>query len=118
MHRVQLRPLRQSWGYFSSMKSAILILLAVFTLLAGTIHSASVYVLHDTTVAQATYAVRKVSKAVQRQGHDVLTERQGYDFMISLARRTGGRCPRRNWPSCSKISATSTRGIIKPTSRE
>ncbi len=67
------------------MKSLSFVLIVAVVFFVETVPAATIYVLHDATVPQAAYAARKVSKAVQVQGHQVLPQRQGYDFMISLA---------------------------------
>ncbi len=47
--------------------------------------NASVSILHDEDRAQAAYAARKLTVALQERGYEVTRKRTGYDHLISLA---------------------------------
>src|SRR5690606_22237534 len=61
---------------------SVLLLLGV---VGGAVRAERVYVLHDAAVPQVAYAARKLAEALEETGHEVLSERAGYERLISLA---------------------------------
>lgn len=49
------------------------------------VRAEKVYILHDSAVPQAAYAARKLSEALKDENHVVLSDRAGYDVLVSLA---------------------------------
>lgn len=52
---------------------------------AGAVHAERVHILHDSAVPQAAYAARRLGSALSARGHVVLSERDGYERLVSLA---------------------------------
>ncbi len=51
----------------------------------GAVRAEQVYLLHDPELPQAAYAARRLSAALVKEGHTVLSQRNGYERLISLA---------------------------------
>src|SRR5690606_36795680 len=60
-----------------------LVLLFVFT--ASAAWAERVTIVYDADVPQAAYAARKLKEALTARGHEVTSERNKYDYLISLA---------------------------------
>ena len=63
-----------------------LLLVAFFCfVLVGAARAQSVYILHDAESPQAAYGAKKLGQALDERGYRILAEREGYDFIVSLA---------------------------------
>ena len=71
------------------MKTPILPLMLLALTTAGTVRAEKVYILHESTVPSAAYAARRLGEALSVRGHEILSERSGYDRLISLAVHPG-----------------------------
>jgi len=71
------------------MKTPILPVMLLALTTAGTVRAEKVYILHESTVPSAAYAARRLGEALPVRGHEILSERSGYDRLISLAVHPG-----------------------------
>ena len=63
----------------------VLVLGVAGWLTGGALHAERVYVLRDASVPQAEYAARRVGEALAGRRHTVLSQRDGYERLISIA---------------------------------
>ncbi|MCY4425609.1 MAG: hypothetical protein OXC05_01060 [Halieaceae bacterium] len=63
------------------MVTVVLALLMV----SGTVLAQYVYIAHDATLAEAEYASRKLTNALESQGYSVVGSARDYDYLISVS---------------------------------
>lgn len=56
-----------------------------FVMTTSAAYAEKVYIVGDASLPQATYAARRLTSALQAQGHSVIESPRGYDYLVSIA---------------------------------